>query len=180
MIECLEEILNVKINFEEEAHSILSKEESAQSRVISIEQTRSKLKSLSLQQENLLNDALSCLQYGLFRPAHVMAWAAFFDCLEQIFASDLEKVYAVRSKWKKFTTIEDLSENVPESQLIEVAKEIKIISKNDMHMLKGDLTKRNKCAHPTDYQPDLNDTLGYVSGLLKHIEKIQSKMLSTS
>ncbi len=41
--------------------------------------------------------------------------------------------------------------------------------------LKGLLTERNECAHPSDYEPDLNETLGYVSKVLKRVWSLQKQ-----
>jgi hypothetical protein len=71
------------------AHELFAKHEtSGASRVISLTQTRKDLAALSLLQESLLSDALRCVQFGLHRAAHVMAWAAFMDLLEERMASD--------------------------------------------------------------------------------------------
>jgi hypothetical protein len=35
------------------------------------------------------------------------------------------------------------------------------------------LDRRNLCAHPSDYYPNLNMTLGYIAEILKAIEGLQ-------
>jgi hypothetical protein len=42
-----------------------------------------------------------------------------------------------------------------------------------MKALHGLLNRRNECAHPSEYFPDLNQTLGYVSELFSRIEWLQ-------
>jgi hypothetical protein len=42
-----------------------------------------------------------------------------------------------------------------------------------MHTLHGFLGRRNECAHPSDYFPDLNSTLGYVSDLIDRIKRLE-------
>lgn len=159
-------------NFDKEARFILSKHEAARTRVITIENTRNRLIELSIQQQSLLNEALFCLEIGLYRAAHVSAWAAFIDYLEQKLAKDgFVKVRSIRERWKCYS-IEDLRENVPEQQIIDVAKDLKLISRNDAHILKGYLARRNDCAHPSDFIPDLNESLGYVTDIIQFIEKI--------
>jgi hypothetical protein len=74
--------------FESEAHQILAQQESAHSRIVSLDQTRRQLKTLSLDQDELFQQALACTEKAVFRAAHVMAWAGFMDFLEQKLSSD--------------------------------------------------------------------------------------------
>ena len=41
----------------------------------------------------------------------------------------------------------------------------------------GMLNKRNECAHPNDFFPDVNMTLGYISELLTRVATLQPKTL---
>lgn len=164
--------------FRDEAHEVLAAHEASPSRVISVDDTRKRLVGLSIQQQELLQESLVCVERGIYRAAHVMAWAGFIDFLEQKLASDgLLKVRSVRPAWAKYTTAEELRENVPEYQLIEVAHDVKLITKSGMRSLKGLLSKRNECAHPSSYKPGLNESLGYVSELLNRISQLQQKSL---
>jgi hypothetical protein len=95
--------------FRADGHEILARHEAAPSRVISLDKTRKQLAGLSLQQDDLFREALRCIENGSHRAAHVMAWAAFMDFLEQKLASDgLAKVRNARPNWAKHATIEDL------------------------------------------------------------------------
>jgi len=164
--------------FEDEAHEVLSKHENSKSRIISLDHTRKRLKVLSLQQDELFQQALACNEKGIFRAAHVMAWAGFMDFLEQKLSSDgLAKVKSVKMGWTKYKTIEEIRENIPEFQLIEVARDVGLLFKSETKTLLGLLSKRNECAHPSDYNPGLNESLGYVSELLNRIEQLNSKTL---
>src|SRR5437773_626427 len=89
--------------FEEEAVEIFSRYESAtQPRVMTLDQTRKLLGGLSLQQDELFQQAIVCVERGVYRAAHVMAWAAFMDFLEHKLASDnLVKVKTARPTWAK-------------------------------------------------------------------------------
>lgn len=164
--------------FKTEAHQIFSKHESSKSRKITLDQTKRKLSYLTLKQDALLQESLDCIEGGQNRSAHVMAWAAFIDFLEQKLASDgLIKVKTVRKKWSKYKTIEEMRENIPEAQLIDVARDIELISKTESKTFQGLLSKRNECAHPSNYDPGLNESLGYVSELLKRIEQLQNRRI---
>ncbi len=169
---------NVK-QFESKSHDLFSKFEASPSRIINVDQSRKQLKNLSLQQVELFEDSLSCIEQKLYRASIVMAWAGFMDFLEaKISADGLVKIKQVRPAWIKFKSIEEIRENVAtEHELIKVAKDIDLISKAEMKRLHGELSRRNECAHPSPYQPDLNESLGYVAGLINFIEKISKKTI---
>lgn len=179
MSDSLEEWAERAAAFEAAAHELFAKHETSKaSRVISLTQTRKDLAGLSLLQESLLSDALRCVELGVYRAAHVMAWAAFMDFLEEKMAADgLKAVHAQRSAWKKHKTIEELQENVVEFQLLDVARDVGLLSKSATKTLHGMLSKRNECAHPSGYEPDLNEALGYISELLKRIRTLQAKVV---
>lgn len=164
--------------FEEEGHRILSRHESSKSRIISLDHTRKRLVGLSLQQDELFQQALACIEMEIYRAAHVMAWAAFIDFLEQKLASDgLVKVKSKRSSWVKYASIEEIRENETEYELIKVAHDVGLLSKGEMKTLHGLLSTRNQCAHPTNYRPGLNEGMGYVAQLLNQIEQLHSRSL---
>ena len=164
--------------FEAEAHSILAVVESAaQSRLVHLDATYRELSNLSLKQDDLMRQAMRCSENALFRASHVMAWAAFMDFLEEKLESDgLSKVKTARPAWKG-ATMAEMREYVPEAQLVEVCQTIGLCTKNEMQALGGLLRKRNECAHPSNYYPSLNETLGYISEILQRIRMLQPRML---
>lgn len=179
--EVLTDVLRRVRRFEIEAHSILGRHEQSKSRVFLLEQTYRAVDALSTKQKQLLREAIRCVEFSLFRPAHVVAWAALMDLLQEKLASDgLASVRKVRPKWKA-SSLDELREHVPESQLIDVAKELGLLSKNQAKALHGLLNKRNECAHPSGYEPAFNETLGYVSEVLRRIDVLNGKnnLLST-
>jgi flagellar biosynthesis chaperone FliJ len=162
-------------SFEKAAHAVLAIHEAAASRIVHLEHTYQQLKGLSLQQDELFRQALRCVESELFRAAHVMAWAGFMDFFEEKLASDgFAKLRAARAKWQ-FAAVEELRECYTEHQIIEASRETGLCRKNEMKALHGLLNKRNECAHPSDYFPDLNETLGFVSELLRRIATIQRR-----
>jgi hypothetical protein len=164
--------------FEAESHRLLGLHESSPSRTIILKQTYEQLSGLSLKQDDLLRQALRCIEGSLFRAAHVMGWAAFADFLEQKLAEDgLAAVKTARPKWKS-SSIEELREEIPEAQLIDVAREIGLCRKNEAKALHGLLNKRNECAHPSEFYPGLNESLGYISELLQRIAQLSRKNIS--
>jgi len=175
MIEAIQNLLGKTRAFAAEAHGLLGKHESSPSRVVQLDATYKKLTALSLKQDDLMRQSLRCLENELYRAAHVMAWAAFMDFFEEKLASDgWVKLHSARPAWT-FTAMEDLREKVPEFQIIEAAHASGLCQKNEAKALQGLLNKRNECAHPSIFYPGLNESLGYISELLKRIEHLQKK-----
>lgn len=163
--------------FEAEAHGVLAAHESSRSRVVIIEDSYRQLAALSVQQDDLLRQALRCAENGLFRAAHVMAWAAFMDFIEEKLQSDgLAKLRARYSAWAG-KDIAEMREHVSEYQLLEATRELGLCTKNETKALHGLLQRRNECAHPSDYHPGLNETLGYLAELLQRIALLQPRTL---
>ena len=129
MIENVIEIYQKVQAFEKEANKILGHHDASPSRIILLGETYTKLNGLSLQQDELFRQALRCIENGLFRAAHVMAWAGFMDFLEEKLASDsFKKLKSVRPKWN-VKGVEDLREHIPEYQLIESCQDIGLCTK---------------------------------------------------
>jgi hypothetical protein len=161
--------------FEREAHQILGMHESSLSRVVFLDETYKQLKGLSVKQDELFREALHCVENSLFRAAHVMAWAAFMDFLLEKLAEDgFVKLRKARAKWA-FANLDELRESVPEHQLLEASREVGLCTKGELKALLGLLNSRNECAHPSGFCPGLNESLGYVSQLLKRLATLVSK-----
>lgn len=164
------------VSFEREASALLSGyETSRRARVITLSTSYDDVSSLNVQQEELLKQALRCAEHGLYRAAHVMAWAAYVDYLQEKLASDgLVKLLALRAKWTG-KDISDLAEQYTEHAFLEAARDLGLLTKSDFKALSGDLAKRNECAHPSGYLPTLNETLGYISGLVQRIRRLAAQ-----
>lgn len=152
---------------EKEAHRILSKHNQLyKSRVISLDDLSRQLDVLPIDVKDYFSEATKCLENGFSRASIIMAWAGFF----YVFSSRLyelkeNSIREKRVKWK-FETFEEFRENNSEAQIIDVAKEVRFINKADLKVYQGYLSIRNKCAHPTLYQPKLNLAIGYIDELL--------------
>lgn len=158
--------------FKVEAHQILGVHEAAPSRIIKLDEAYKALGSLSVRQDELLRQALRCVENELYRASHVMGWAGFMDFLEEkIQEKGMSALKAVRPKWNG-KSIEDIRESYPEYQIIEAGRDMKLYSKTVSKALIGLLNKRNECAHPSDYFPNLNETLGYISEVITRISSI--------
>jgi hypothetical protein len=170
----LPELLGKVVALESEAKRLLALHEAAMSRTVTLEDSYARLGKLSLAQDEAFRESLRAVEVRLFRAAHVLAWAGFIDYLHHVLASDgLVGVNAARPKWA-LSSVEDLRD-WGDYQVIEAGKAAKFYSNTLMKALHGLLNKRNECAHPTDYFPDLNQTLGYVAELFQRIEYLQSK-----
>lgn len=160
-----------------DASRIISTVESARERRFTLDSSYSTLGKLSVKQDDLFKQALRCVEHELYRAAHVMAWAAFVDFLHDKLAEDgFAAVNSVRTKWKIKAT-EDLRIQ-SDFQVIETARDCKLYSKTLMKALHGLLNKRNECAHPEEYYPVLNDTLGYITDIFKRIKMLQARSLA--
>jgi hypothetical protein len=163
--------------FAAEAHAILGRHESSPSRVFLLEDSYRKLTALTLKQDDLMRQALRCMEKELYRASHVMAWAGFMDFLEEKLGSDgFVKLRAHRAKWV-FANVIELRESVVEYQIIDAAWDVGLCEKSEAKALQGLLNKRNECAHPSDFYPGLNETVGYFSEILQRIETLRKKTL---
>ena len=157
---------------ETESKALLATHEAATSRIVTLEQSYVKLTDLSLDQDELFRESLRAVENGLFRAAHVLAWAGFIDWLHNHLVDDhLSAITAAQPNWT-IKSAEDFRE-YSDFQVIETGKKAKVYNNTMMRTLHGLLSRRNECAHPSPYFPDLNRTLGYVSDLVERIERLQ-------
>lgn len=165
--------------FEREAHHILSMHESANtSRVVVLEHAYESLALLNIKQDDMMRQALRCTENGLYRAAHVMAWAACMDYIEEKLSADnLIKLRSFRPNWRG-SDIHEMAEYVAEYQLVESLKAVGLTTKNETNALLGLLRRRNECAHPTGYLPQVNETLGYISEIIQRIVKLAPKSIA--
>jgi hypothetical protein len=156
---------------EVEARAILATHEGSGDRIISLEDSYAKLDGLSLGQDELFRESLRAVQSGLFRAAHVLAWAGFVDFLHNLLWDEHgPALVAAMPNWT-IASAEDLRA-YGEYQVIEAGKTCKAYKASTMRALHGYLDRRNECAHPSNYFPDLNMTLGYVSELVDRVKRM--------
>lgn len=163
-------------DFEVEARGILSTQETSTDRVITLTKTRNSIVGLSLKQAQLFRQAVRCIEHKIYKAAHVMAWAAFMDFIEdKVSECNFKHLHDAYPSWSIWNSVEDLRENVVEHQIIEAAYRLCLLGKSEEKVLKGLLAKRNECAHPSGYSPGMNETLGYVDELLRRVGDIQQR-----
>jgi hypothetical protein len=161
--------------FETAAHGLLSKyESSADSRVIKLEQSYDQLDLLNLKQDDLFRQSLRCVEQKLFRAAHVMCWVACMDfILETLDGVGIDAILTAYPKWQKVKSVRELAEYVPEAQLVDALGKLGLATKGQIKSFAGLLHRRNECAHPTAYLPELNETLGYIAETLNRIQDLK-------
>jgi type I restriction-modification system DNA methylase subunit len=158
----ISELFERLLSFNEEVDEILSKYEISPKRAIVIEGTYRKLNLLNSKQEQLIRESLKCIEYKLFRAAHVLAWSAFIDFLEDLL---LKKIHTSMTK-------EKLQDTFGDSNIIDQLKSNNLITAIQQRSIRGLLYKRNECAHPSPYEPDINQTLGYVSEIIDRLKSV--------
>jgi hypothetical protein len=138
----------------------------AKSRAASLELTWRTLAALSANQEDLLKEAVQATEYGLYRSAHVSAFAALADALYDRLdrLACLGPLQARYPSWH-LTSIADLEDTQTEHAVADAAKQVGCITKAQLKFFHGLLHQRNQCAHPTGYAPDLDQTLGYLKSV---------------
>ncbi len=166
------EVVRKVVLLEVETKRLLAGHEASPARAITLEQSYRRLGTLSLAQDELFRESLRAIETGLFRASHVLAWAGFVDFLHShVVAGGLPALKAARPNWT-VRLAEDLREYA-DHQVIEAGKDLGLYNKTVMKALHGLLNKRNEAAHPSDYFPDLNETLGYVSEVFHRIERLK-------
>jgi hypothetical protein len=169
------EVLRRVARAEREARRILATHEASVDRIITIEQTYDRVGKLSISQGDLLKQALRAIEHGLYRSAIVMAWAAFMDFAEEKLGEDgFVTLNAKYVKWK-IANVEDLREKIPDFQIVTALKAVKLSTKTGEKTLQGLLGQRNESAHPSEFLPDINESLGFVSNVLQRIERMKPR-----
>lgn len=173
-------IVNV-FEFEKTARSLLSTHDTSRDRVISLSGVQEKISCLSVDQRELFSESISCIQFGLFRPAIVVAWAAIMDFIEAcIVTYKIAELRAAYPKWKVVATAQELREIQNDYSILDAAAVVKILQKTEKKVLHGHLAKRNECAHPGSHKPSFNETLGYVDELLRRTATINIRLSSSN
>lgn len=165
-------VLQWVADLEADARAILATHEASTDRILTLEGSYTALGQLSLDQDQLFRESLQALEVRLFQASHVLAWAAFMDFLHELLISGhLGAMQVARPKWN-LSAPEDLRD-WGEFAVIEAGKEAGAYNKTTMKALHGLLNRRNECAHPSEYFPDLNTTLGYIGELFKRISQLR-------
>lgn len=158
--------------FEEDALRLLASHEVSKPKIVSLAETRKRLQALNVDQQRLFDEAIRCAEFGLCRAAIVISWAGFIDYYEAKLEERMSQVHNIRPKWSNHHTKEDLADNIPESQLLDVGKDVGIFRKAELRAIAGLLAKRHECAHPHPRSPSVNEAVGYIADLLGRVEHL--------
>lgn len=148
-------------------NKILENFENSIHRVVTIQDMYSQLDKLSVRQDKLIREAIDCIKFRLFRASIVLSWSAMSDFLTEIY---IEKIDSNK-------TFEEVGNTFNDNRLIEQLRANNLIDKQTERLLKGNLATRDEFAHPSPYEPDLNQSLGYVSQILTRMSYLKSKGL---
>jgi hypothetical protein len=151
-------------------------EDAHRSRAIKLGDLLSQLTALNLRQERLFRQSIRCAENGIYLAGHVMTWAAIMDLYEEKLSSGLATVRREYPKWPT-SSLEDLRESVNEFQLIDAGKKVGLLTKGQHRSMHGHLHTRNQAAHPTGFDPGINESLGYIEALIKLVKVLDSKTL---
>lgn len=152
---------------EMEANNILGNHgDSYKSRILDLKSLRKQLINIPIDIYSYFDESLKCLESGYKRAAMIMVWSGFFYIFSNyLFDYEEDEIRRLRPKWK-FNNFDEFRESNPESQILDLAKDLGTITRADLRVLQGYLSTRNKCAHPTLYQPTMNGAIGYINELL--------------
>jgi hypothetical protein len=131
------------------------------------------LAALSVKQDDLFRPALRCIEAGLYRAAHVMAFAAAMDYLHERLGGNVSALRSEQPKWKISKT-DDLRDQ-SDFQVIILGGKVNALRHNEVKAWHGLLHRRNECAHPEDVYPGLNEALGYLDEIFKRIATLQKR-----
>lgn len=145
-----------------------------QARLKALGPLHKRLDDLSLEQDELLRDGLRAAEADLFSASHTLAWGGLVDFLYKPFTVDA--VNDKRPRWR-LESLEELRAK-PDSQLIDVGKELGYYSESMRKTLQGLLNDRNRCSHGSGYSPVLDDVQGFLSKIFHVITDL--KMASGS
>jgi hypothetical protein len=161
----LPEFLKTVVTLETDSRHLLLTYELIQSRVKSLEPILERLDELNLEQSLLLHESVLAAQAGLFRASHVLAWIDFSDYLSKLVAPDTGSNSSPDS-------VDDEPRRPKDIALINIGRRLRLYNEATKKVLEGLLNDRNQCAHPSEYNPNLNDTMTFLGRLIGVMEAL--------
>jgi hypothetical protein len=132
-----------------------------------------------LAERTFLDETLVCFKHGAFRAAIVMAWnLAYHHLCDHVLKKELARfnaqwplVYQGHHKKgnKAIAKMEDFSDELKESEVIEICNSAGIISKDIHKILKAKLDRRNSAAHPSAVKIEQLQAEEFIDDIVKNV-----------
>jgi hypothetical protein len=125
-----------------------------------------------------LEEAIRCYEHGLYRAAILMVWSAVMQYLYGVAGSHKGGVAAFERENKaRFGGSRQYRElkkpddflYLGDDAFVQLGEDVGMYNRNVRGMLKERLTVRNRCGHPTKYQPGREETVIFIESLLLNI-----------
>lgn len=155
-------------------HEWLKGHNKHRARTEALDPIRGRLDAISLeqQQQESIKDSIRAAEAGLFSAAHVLAWIGFTGFFYEPFTVDAVK--AEHPDWE-MKRIENLLRANDYDRIEAGWKQLGFYNRATEKTLHGLLNDRNRCAHGSGYDPDLNETLAFLKKLADMIEFLKTR-----
>jgi hypothetical protein len=132
-----------------------------------------------LAERTYLDETLTCYRHGAFRAAVVMAWNLAYHHLCDFVLKN--KLADFNARWpivyqghhkkgvKQIASMDDFTEELKESEVIEICNSAGIITKDMHRILVEKLGKRNSAAHPSSVLICQLQTEAFIDDLVKNV-----------
>lgn len=119
-----------------------------------------------------LEEAIACFESGLLRSSLIMSWCVAYGLFRSwIFRNHLAQFNSVSALWKtpvSISVLDDFQE-LTESVVLDTARKAKLVSKEQLKVLKGLLDQRNSFAHPTSRSITPSMAEAYIEVVVKDV-----------
>jgi len=124
----------------------------------------------------IVEEAINCFEYRLYRVAVVSSWIAAVQVLQQpVYAHHLAafniEALRVDAKWKPAKTTDDFG-RMKESEFLDRLVALSVIGKDIKRELVDCLDRRNGCGHPNSMKLGSNTVAHHLEILLLNIFKV--------
>jgi hypothetical protein len=121
---------------------------------------------LSAMSSSEFGTAHKALEQNLLRPAHVAAWNGYVAlAIMRLADNDFDDLRKARPKWTG-SSVEELAMRTPGRALIDLLVEFYLVDADQEFALAELLQRRNDCAHPTSFEPTIEQTTAYLDEIL--------------
>lgn len=122
--------------------------------------------------KSYLNEAVSCFEQNLLRSAVIMTWCVAYGIFRAwVFRNHLSSINAEMGTWKKSFQISKLDDfqDLTEAVVLDTARKVNAITKEQHKTLKQLLDQRNSYAHPTTKAITPSMVEAYIETVLKEV-----------